>query len=280
MKALPKPLQDKEVKDIFTECVSNFTSEKARRSKMRHISEVERCARDYDKYIPGDMEHFVHPKLSSEETEDLKKVYQQKFVPLGAVGRKYYDAIMAQAKGICPICRAAATDNLDHYLPQSKYALLVVTPANLVPSCWHCNMEKHSYDTAKSSEMPLHPYFDKIDLQWLEAKITFQADGTFSIEYGNGINEADNPFEKVRIDKHIKVHDLNKTFSSMALIEMDSVKSKYKKMLGELLEEGIQKDLEEVCESAEAYDVNSWKAALYRALIRQKDEYIEWLPQS
>lgn len=277
MRTLPKPLQNKKVKDIFTECVNSFKHESARNSKMSYVVEVENCSNAYDEYIPSDIEHFEHPNLNSESKEDLEKIYKEKFSREGTVGRKYYDIIMAQAEGVCPICCAGTPTNLDHYLPQSKYVLLVVTPVNLIPSCRDCNMGKSSYDTKKSSKMPLHPYYDRIELQWLEAKITFMEDGTFDVKFYNGISGANNPVEKERIDIHIKVHGLNENFSSKASTEIHSIKGRYKDMVKKSSKDDVEKDIKSICESAEVYDVNSWKSALYRALVRQVDGYIEWL---
>lgn len=278
MKSLPKPLQNKNVKDIFTECVMSFTHKSAQQSKLKYITGVESCSQNYDKHIPEDIEHFSHPVLSAEAKKDLQKVYRDKFSKDITIKRKYYDVIMAQVKGVCPICRTGTPTTMDHYLPQSKYPLLVVTPANLVPSCRDCNMGKRSFDTKKSSMMPLHPYFDKVDDQWLEAQITFFEDATFSVKFYNGIDTSKaSVMIKNRIDSHIKVHHLQETFASKVLTELDSIEFRYKEMLSNTSISDIKCDLEKVCKSAEYYDVNSWKAALYRALVRQVDEYIEWL---
>lgn len=278
MKSLPKPLQDKNVKDIFTECVMSFTSKSAQQSKLKYVADVESCSQNYDKHIPNDIENFFHPVLSPEAKKDLKKIYSEKFSKDNTVGKKYYDVIMAQANGVCPICRTGTPTTMDHYLPQSKYPLLVVTPVNLVPACKDCNMGKSSFDTKKSSMMPLHPYFDKVDDKWLEARIAFSEDATFSVEFYNGIESSEDSVNiKSRIDSHIKVHHLQETFKSKAITELGYIKGRYKEMSISTSVSEIKYDLEEACKSAEDYDANSWKAALYRALVRQVDEYIEWL---
>lgn len=167
MKSLARPLQEKTAKDIFEECVKDYSKKDLKNGMMKFLNDVETCAEDYNNTIPHNIENFIHPCLSEKDTVALKNVYKDKFSKAGSVGRKYYDIIMAQAQGVCPICGTGTPTNLDHYLPQSSYPLLVVTPLNLIPSCRDCNMGKGSYFSAKSIDLPLHPYFDKIQCKWL-----------------------------------------------------------------------------------------------------------------
>lgn len=152
---------------------------------MKFLNDVETCAENYNNTIPHSIEKFIHPCLSDEDIAALKNVYKNKFSKAGSVGRKYYDIIMAQAQGVCPICGTGTPTNLDHYLPQSRYPLLVVAPLNLIPSCKDCNFNKGTYFSARSIDLPLHPYFDQIQCKWLEVHINFVNDGTFSIVYYN-----------------------------------------------------------------------------------------------
>lgn len=277
MKSLAKPLPGKAAKDIFRECVNDYSKKDMRTKLLKFLDGVERCSEDYNINIPHDIENFVHPHLSEEETTALQNVYNNKFAKEGYVGKKYYNAIMAQAGGICPICGTGYPANLDHYLPKSIYSLLVVTPLNLVPSCRDCNFGKGSYLATQSIDLPLHPYFDNIRYKWLEAHIDFVNDGSFSIIYYNGLDESVDYIMKHRLDIHIKVHDLQKTFASRALTEIDSIKYRYKKMLLSASFKEFENDLKDVCESAEIDDLNSWKSALYRALLRQIEDYRNWL---
>lgn len=277
MKLLAKPLQKKMVKDIFEECVNSYSKTNIKTAMMKFLNDVEACAEDYNNTIPHSIERFNHPCLSKEDTDALKKLYKNKFAGENAVGRKYYDIIKAQAQGICPICGAGTPTNLDHYLPQSRYPLLVVTPLNLIPSCKDCNMGKGAYFSARSIDLPLHPYFDQIPYKWLEAHIDFADDGSFSIVYCNGLGMSVDCVMKKRLDIHIKVNRLQNTFASRALTELNSVKRRYKKMLSNVSLKEFESDLKEVCESAEEDDLNSWKSALYRALLLQIEEYRDWL---
>lgn len=277
MKSLAKPLQEKMVKDIFEECVNDYSKNDLKSVMMDYLDDVETCAKDYDNTIPNCIENFNHPCLSENDTAALKNLYKNKFAKLDSVGRKYYDIIMAQAQGVCPICGAGTPINLDHYLPQSSYPLLVVTPLNLIPSCRDCNMGKGGYFSAKSIDLPLHPYFDEIQCKWLEAHIDFANDGSFSIIYYNGLDMSIDYIMKHRLDVHIKVNHLQNTFASRALTELNSVKHRYRKMLFDVSLKEFESDLKETCESAEKDDFNSWKSALYRALLLQIEDYRNWL---
>ena len=244
---------------------------------LKFLNDVEICAEDYNNKIPHSIENFIHPCLSKKDTDALKNVYKDKFSKAGSVGKKYYDIIMAQAKGICPICGTGTPTNLDHYLPQSIYPLLVVTPLNLIPSCRDCNIGKGRYFSTNSIDLPLHPYFDKIQCKWLESHIDFVNDGSFSIVYYNGFDISIDYIMKHRLDIHIKVNHLQNTFASRALTELNSVKHRYKKMLFNVSLKEFESDLKETCESAEEDDLNSWKSALYRALLLQIEDYRNWL---
>lgn len=97
--------------------------------------------------------------------------------------------------------------------------------------------------------------------------------GNFVLVFYNSLDESVDPNMKNRLDTHIKVHHLQETFSSCALTELNSIKHRYKKMFLNLPISEIKSDLKEMCESAEYDDLNSWKSALYRALLRQVEEY-------
>lgn len=58
----------------------------------------------------------------------------------------------------CPICDcsfAYSQVTLDHILPKSKFPFLSITPINLVPTCYNCNMRKNDGIPSKV----LNPYF-------------------------------------------------------------------------------------------------------------------------
>lgn len=278
MRKLDIPSIAGEEKKIYIECASDFTQEKEyAKIALAYVEEVEKCAEEYVTYVPHNIVGFPHIGIDDNEKKIINKVYDQKFARENSTGRKYYDIIMGNAKGRCPICGGGKLKNLDHFLPKSKYPLLCITPVNLIPTCRDCNMEKGAEVSDDYYEIPFHPYLEAMNDQWVECEVCFYSDDTFSIEFINGYDESLNPDMWRKYRAHMRINDLAATFSSRAEEELENVRGIYK---SELLVCGKQKlvsSLTEVKSSAEAIDINSWKSALYRALIRKCDEFCDWL---
>ena len=62
----------------------------------------------------------------------------------------------------CPSCGEAGSPNtLDHYLPKGKYPHFAVTPANLTPMCFICQIKKgEDVGDHINPKFFIHPYFD------------------------------------------------------------------------------------------------------------------------
>ncbi|WP_157000601.1 hypothetical protein [Leucobacter komagatae] len=94
----------------------------------------------------------------------------------GKNGREFYDEVINDDQGLpklCSYCGERAAEQADHYKEKSKYPLLAVFPANLVPSCGACNWN------LRGAKNKFHPYFDDIgSSKWLTAEIIW--DGSFN----------------------------------------------------------------------------------------------------
>ena len=144
MKFLNPPIPEVKPEDIFECCVESYrdSEKKKRMLACKHLVEVDSAS--YQKLVPNQIDRFTISELPENVPySEMKKVYDEKFAKAEAVGRTYYDAIMAQAeRGICPICGVRLASTLDHYLPKAKVPTLSVTPSNLIPACRDCNMDK------------------------------------------------------------------------------------------------------------------------------------------
>lgn len=86
------------------------------------------------------------------------------------VQKHYIDELRATFKSdsymLCPYCGRPIFDEIDHYLPKSKYPEFSLLSKNMVPSCSDCNGLKDNLIPEGSHEYFLHPYFDHgIDAQ-------------------------------------------------------------------------------------------------------------------
>lgn len=265
-------------KEIYIECASDFIhNRKYADIALSYVDGVEKCSNKYTAYVPKNIVGFLHINICDEEKEIINKVYEQKFAPKGSIGRKYYDSIIGNAKGRCPICGGGKLKNLDHFLPKSKYPLLCVTPINLIPTCRDCNMEKGATASEDYYEIPFHPYLEIMNDEWVECDLSFYPDKTFSIKFKNGFDASLNPDMWRKYEAHMRINDLAATFNSRAEEELENIGGMYKKELLVCGEKELELSLIEMKDSAEEIDVNSWKSALYRALLRRSIEFFEWL---
>ena len=265
-------------KEIYIECARDFTRNKEyARIALAYAKEVEKLSKEYVTYVPNNIGAFLHVDIENKEKKIINKVYEQKFVKKNSVGRKYYDIIMGNAKGRCPICGGGKLKNLDHFLPKSKYPLLCVTPLNLIPTCRDCNMGKGAEVSDDYYEIPFHPYLETMNDKWVECDLFFYSDGTFSVMFKNGYDASLNPDLWKKYGAHMRINDLASTFNSRAEEELENVRGLYKNELLACGRQKIKTALVEIKESAEQIDVNSWKSALYRVLVRMCDEFCNWL---
>ena len=71
----------------------------------------------------------------------------------------------------CPFCnrnyifsysRGKARYMYDHFFPKSRYPYLAISPHNLIPICWHCNVAKGSFDALNgNNHLLMYPYEDE-----------------------------------------------------------------------------------------------------------------------
>lgn len=69
--------------------------------------------------------------------------------------REYMEQLVEKRCPICDCSFAYSQVTLDHILPKSKFPFLSITPINLVPTCYNCNMRKNDGIPSKV----LNPYF-------------------------------------------------------------------------------------------------------------------------
>lgn len=278
MRKLDIPSIKGKEREIFIECASDFVRKKEYvETALLYADEVEKCSLEYGNYVPYDITNLPHIVIGDEHKVILNKVYDQKFAKENSVGRKYYNLIMGNAKGRCPICGGGKVKNLDHFLPKSKYPLLCVSPINLIPICRDCNMEKGAEVSEDYYEIPFHPYLEAMTEKWIECVLKFYSDGTFSIKYRNGYDVIRNPDLWRKYNAHMRITDLDTTFGSRAEEELENVRGIYKNEFLACGKNKLCESLSDVKNSAEKVDINSWKSALYRALVRDCDNFCEWL---
>lgn len=274
MKKISKPQGIGDALQIYKTCVKGYPSKSKRDELAAYEDKVDFSSIEYNKYMPNEFEKIAPPSITASETEVMKSVYEYRFVHKRCGG--VYDKILANANNICPFCGEGRPMNLDHFLPKVEYPFLVVTPENLVPSCRDCNMDKNDMKPTCNEEVPLHPYYDDISLIWLETKIDYSHKDILIFDFYNSLNIVTEPMLFKRIDVHMKIHGLKASFESHAISEINSKKRNHLRFIKNT-GDSLRTELQGERDSSEAEDINSWRSALYRELLRNIDKYTDWL---
>lgn len=143
----------------------------------------------------------------------VRWAYTNRLVPQSKNARKYYE-VMKELVGEfdCPTCLRREVDELDHYLPKSKFGHLALTPLNLVPICAKCNKKKRAFSPERVDEQLIHPYFDDLgEFDWLVANLdeVQGAPVTFTIEPPTRWE----PALAKRVEFHFEKFDLARLYS-------------------------------------------------------------------
>jgi hypothetical protein len=214
--------------------------------------------------------------------KELTSLYTNYLVGKTKPGREIYDALMARAPLFrCPFCGLNHVSTLDHFLPKTKYPVLSIIPANLVPSCKDCNTGKGSTVATTGKSQPLHPYFDREPFQteqWLFARIIDNHPVTvvYEIFPPNGWSSEN----KKRVEAHFYEFNLYSRYSIEAANELASQEFIFNRYIESRNYDSLISDLEERYSSHERLSINSWQTALYKALLnfyRSKFEPPKWL---
>lgn len=276
MEHLKFPLEGIETKQVYEECVQSFRDKDLRNRLEQCTNLVEQDSKKFEENFPQGITQLYRGTLPREvKTKDLIKVYENKFVKTNSPGRRYYDKLLnAPREGICPICGVRTVSTLDHYLPKSEYPLLVITLPNLIPSCFDCNHDKMVYIPKRMEDAPFHPYFDDLSNDvWLEAEIFEDR----TIKYDVICPETWDRVLKERVSGFLEVYNLQKLYAAQAVRELESMRLLMKKIYQRGGSPELHDYLADIKKSVEVADLNWWKAALYRALLRQQSIVELWL---
>lgn len=276
MRHLKFPLVGVETKQVYEECVQSFRDKDLRNRLEQCADLVERDSKKFEENFPQNIMQLSESELPDDVSgENLVNVYKYKFAKMKSPGRRYYDKLLnAPREGICPICGVRTVSTLDHYLPKSEYPLLAITLSNLIPSCFDCNRDKMVYIPNRMEDALFHPYFDDLsNVVWLEAEIFEDR----TIQYDVVCPETWDRVLKERVSGFLEVYKLQKLYAAQAVSELESMRLLMKKIYQRGGSHELHDYLVDIKESVEAADLNWWKAALYRALLRQQSIVELWL---
>jgi hypothetical protein len=198
--------------------------------------------------------------------EEMVYVYDGRMADKESPGRYIYDEIItAPAQGRCPLCGQRNVTTLDHHLPKARFPALAVVPTNLVPSCYDCNIVKRTVMPQTQEEQTLHPYYDDVETdRWLEATVieSHPAALTFEVRPPATWDHV----KSSRAVNHFAVFELGSLYSSEAAAMLSDIRYFLVSIYSKAGTEGVRSHLAEMSMSCEMANLNSWRAATYRAL--------------
>lgn len=273
MRKLPKPSYN--ISDVITDCVSNMRG--GQDKYLAAIPTIEAYSAQYNEAM---LECSAHEFPAREMiTDDLSKddmvsLYTNKFSKKDQPGRKYYDRIkLAPTNGICPLCGIGQVATLDHYMAKTLYPALAVTPSNLIPACRDCNDPRGAVRFKSANDLTIHPYYDEVqNIEWLSAVVV----STFPICVQYTISDTlTDPILRDRLSAHLKVFDLSSRYSKKAAEEISAQKFAFQTILDSDGLEGLRGHMRILYTSAYHAEINSWRTALYKALLNVEQIVIE-----
>lgn len=214
-----------------------------------------------------------HQKVTNDiGKEQMEALYSKQFVKNSGPRALYYDRIMAGARNhICPYCAERDVSTLDHFLPKAHFPKLAVNALNLIPSCTDCNKEKLSTIFSKAEDVPLHPYYDNVqNTAWLFA--SFKSNNICSIVFDA---KHDDPLLEKRLQIHMKYYKLTRLYQIKVAEECRAYQMAWNKLLQSSGgKSALLEMLKCIYNSAYYNEINSWRTALYRAMVEQIDMII------
>nr|MBL0691945.1 hypothetical protein [SAR324 cluster bacterium] len=163
-------------------------------------------------------------------------------------------------------CSYAEATEIDHFLPKSKFSEFSIAPINLVPVCNRCNNEKKAYSSQRDEEFFIHPYYETCteDLLWLEASVEFKSNYPIVSYF---IRDAISSPLKERLKFQFDKLKLGERYRLQTGREFSGRKYRWTKAKDDGGEVAVKADLQEEYDSEKDNNKNSWKSALYEALL-------------
>lgn len=164
MRSLPNPTFN--VEDVLSACISSIRDPILAAELGLVLTAIRQAESDYRVRGRSMTLYAILPSrdiIGILTKTAMMRVYSGTFVRSSRT-RHLYDALKAAPQyGICPLCSQRTVSTIDHYLPQTVHANLIVVPLNLVPACAECNKGKLDFQPTCEAEQGFHPYFDNFD---------------------------------------------------------------------------------------------------------------------
>ncbi len=255
--------------DTVHACAAGITIADRAQALIDALPAIQRSEAEYFELGPTGQLFHIAPSNSvtpAIDTALMGVIYKSHFVRQGSPSRALYEQIrMAPEFGVCPLCGQRIVATIDHYLPQTRFPTLNLTPINLIPACSDCNKRKLASAPTSAEDQTLHPYFDDLSNErWLTADIQPSTPPTvsFAIRPASTWDEV----LTARVINHFLVMGLEELYIAQAASEMADISYALEDIGAAAGPDGVRQHLDSQFRSRHARDPNSWKTALYEGL--------------
>lgn len=250
---------------------------------LKNLADFRKENETYKEHAVKSQLHLLPPHLDDNvlNAADFAWIYENRLVK--GRGRVEYDSILSSAPfGLCPYCFHQAADQLDHFLPKSKFHRFSLSLYNLVPSCGRCNHKKgEKYGETLQTEY-LHPYFANLDSKiWLECEVKLQE--VVSVKFSSSAF-AIGADQAVRVQKQMEDLDVFHIYKTQVAKYLSYRRDKFlqlrKRKNGK---ENLRSHYKGLLKVELKYPgQNTWLKALLRFMNQSSDfleyEFIEYIP--
>lgn len=280
MKKIKKP--ENTIETILNNCTAYMNNPRKERIEKVKLTIIKQTKK-YDELAKSE-QLFTIPQHDNVDfiafKEDMEALYNQKFVPKGEANRDFYNKIMLLApNGKCPYCQQNIANNLDHFLPKAKYVTFSVSPYNLIPSCSDCNTDKSASTFTTYLNQPFHPYYDNFDdSTWLKARLIENEEISFQFYAEPHMTVPVVKAERIKNSFSSDGFGLNEIYKVHAPGLYRTCFHRIKILFDKGGEDLAIARLLENIEDEQSNNINSWKAAMYQAMIDSEWYWTIYLP--
>ena len=190
----------------------------------------------YEEEYRANFETLSNLQPTSEDDENysfssIKNYYSEYYS--GQTLYKYREYMEQLVEKRCPICDcsfAYSQVTLDHILPKSKFPFLSITPINLVPTCYNCNMRKNDRIPSKV----LNPYFhgfSPFDYFMIKIKVNVEnpLESTIDIDFTDSTEDTPEPVTYIK--ENINLYKLRQKYLDLTNIAFLKLMNEFQQII-------------------------------------------------
>ena len=237
------------------------------------LNDLKRAEAEFMSTLPG-----AHVLRSADLTEGVKAKMRAAYAQRSdAVKARLTAMVQSSPAGrfdLCPSCSLDGANEIDHYLPQSRYPELSLAPWNLIPICSTCNRRKGNRVADKDGrrQFLLATHDDSTVSRLIHAEISFT--GTAHVRFYIRTVENDKDDGLAVAGRHFQALNLATRYAKRATAHLSQMKNGLRRATPANIRRNITGGL---CNARTSEPVNGWRLSSYEAMVAELDEIVRWV---